>query len=84
MDPSSIGAGLATLRQHLPVFLICMAGLPVLSFLTLKLWVARSATKVQRSTNWFVPDDLESETARVHYGMRGQSVAFSNRERVSR
>ena len=84
MDPSSIGAGLTNVREHLPLFLACLAGLPIVSFLTLKLWIAGHASKAQRTTNWFVPTDLESESERMHYNMQKGSVAFASRKRLSR
>jgi hypothetical protein len=42
----------------------------------MKLWIAGHASKAQRTTDWFVPTDLESDAAKLHYGMRSQSVAF--------
>jgi len=78
MDPSSIGAHFSIVRDHLQLFAALLFAFPTLSFLSIKIWSAGRSTKVQRTTNWFVPTDLESESARLHYSMQHQSVAFAH------
>lgn len=79
MDIPNLGANFSMVREHLQLFAIFLFALPSASFLTIKLWLAaRGARKTQRTTNWFVPDDLESEAARLHFSMGRNSVAFAH------
>jgi hypothetical protein len=64
--------------EHLQLFAILLFALPSASFLSIKLWIAARANKTPRTRNWFVPDDLESEAARLHYSMGRNSVAFAH------
>lgn len=66
MDPSSIGANLSILRDHFAPFVVLLFSLPALTFLVMKFWIAGRSAKTQRTTNWFVPTDLESESALQH------------------
>ncbi|WP_348264664.1 hypothetical protein P8935_09025 [Telmatobacter sp. DSM 110680] len=84
MDPSSIGAKLSTVRAHLEIFVVLLVALPAFSFLMMKFWIAGRSAKVQRNTNWFVPTDLESEAAKMHYSMQHNSVAFAHVRRNQR
>ena len=68
-------------REHFQLFVILLFALPLISFVSIKCWIAARASKVQRSTNWFVPTDFESEAARLHYGMGHNSVAFNHKAR---
>ena len=70
MDPSSIGANLSILRDHFAPFVVLLFGLPALTFLAMRFWIAGRSAKAQRTTNWFVPTDLESESARLHLSMQ--------------
>ena len=81
MDIATIGANFSMVREHLTLFALLLFALPVISFLAIKLWSAARASKVQRTTNWFVPTDLDSDAARLHYSMGHQSVAFASRAR---
>ncbi len=78
MDPSSIVGNLSMVRSHFELFVFLFFGLPALSFLAMKFWIASRSARAQRVTNWFVPTDLESESARTHYSMQQQSVAFAH------
>jgi hypothetical protein len=84
MDPSSIGANLSIVRAHLELFVVLLVALPAFSFLMMKFWIAGRSMKVQRNTNWFVPTDLESDAAKMHYNMQHNSVAFAQVHRNSR
>lgn len=77
MDIPNLGANFSMVREHLPLFVILLFVLPLISFVTIKLWIAARASKTQRTTNWFVPDDLESKTARLHFSMSRDSIAFA-------
>jgi hypothetical protein len=79
MDPAEIGASLSVVREHLPLFVFLLLGLPVISILGIKCWIASGSSKTQRTTDWFVPDYLDSESARLHYSMQHNSVAFAHR-----
>ncbi len=79
MDIPNLGTNFSMVREHLQLFSILLFALPSISFLSIKLWIAVRANKVPRTTNWFVPDDLESETARMHYEMGRNSAAFAQR-----
>lgn len=79
MDIPNLGANFSMAREHLQLFAILLFALPLISFVSIKFWIAARANKVPRATNWFVPDDLESETARMHYEMGRNSAAFANR-----
>ena len=78
MDPSSIGANLSVIRNHFELFVILLVGLPAFTLLLMKFWIAGRSTRVQRTTNWFVPTDLESEAAKLHYSIGKHSVAFAS------
>ena len=77
MDPANFTASLSMVRDHLPLFLCLLFGLPVVSFIGILYWVAAHAAKVQRNTHWFVPTDLESDAAKMHYSMEQDSVSFA-------
>ena len=79
MDPVSLGTNLSMVHDHLPLFVCLLFGLPIVSFIGIKFWIAGRSTRVQRTTNWFVPTDLESESAKLHYSMQNNSVAFAHR-----
>ena len=79
MDPASFGAHFSIVRDHLQLFAVLLFALPTVSFLSMKCWTAGHSARVQRTTNWFVPTDLESESAKLHYSMGNQSIAFANR-----
>jgi hypothetical protein len=77
MDPSSIGANLATFRDHLEFLVALLVVLPAVSFLLMKFWIAGRSARVPRTTNWVIPD-LESESAPTHHSMQQHSVAFAH------
>jgi hypothetical protein len=77
MDPASFTANLSMVRDHLPLFLCLLFGLPIVCFIGIRYWVAARAAKVQRNTHWFVPTDLESDVAKMHYSMEHNSAAFA-------
>jgi hypothetical protein len=66
------------IRDHFAPFVALLFGLPAVTFLAMKFWTAGRSAKAQRTTSWFVPTDLESESARMHYAMQHQSVAFAH------
>ena len=80
MDPANFTANLSMVRDHLPLFLCLLFGLPIVGFIGILYW--------QRNTHWFVPTDLESDAAKMHYSMEHDSAAFAHhlhrRERHSR
>ena len=78
MDLANPGASFSIIYEHLPLFVFLLFGLPIISFIGVKFWIASSSSKAQRTTNWFVPDDLESESAKIHYSMQHNSVAFAH------
>ena len=78
------GGFLFLVCEYLTVFGFLFFALPVASFMIIKLWSAARASKSQRKTEWFVPNDLESESARFHYGMGHQSVEFARQARRGR
>lgn len=84
MDFGSLSVNIAVLREHLQLFALLLFALPLVSFLSFKFWVAARTSKTQRATNWFVPSDLDSESARMHYSMGHQSVAFARQARRNR
>ncbi|HEY2467969.1 MAG TPA: hypothetical protein VGI45_09005 [Terracidiphilus sp.] len=84
MDVPNLGANLSMVREHLQLFAILLFALPSASFLSIKLWIAARASKTTRSTTWFVPDDLESDAARMHYSMGRSAVAFAHVRHGSR
>lgn len=77
MDIPNLGVNFSMVREHLQLFALLLFTLPLISFVVIKLWIAARANKSQRTTNWFVPDDLESDAARMHYSMGHNSVAFA-------
>ena len=78
MDVPNLGANFSMVREHLQLFAVILFALPSASFLSIKLWIAARANKTQRTSDWFVPDDLESDAARLHYSMGHNSVAFAH------
>jgi hypothetical protein len=79
MDPASFGANFSMVRDHLQLFAFLLFGLPVISFISIRFWIAGRSARVQRTTNWFVPNDLESDAAKTHFSMQHNSVAFAHR-----
>ena len=84
MDVPNLGANFSMVREHLQLFAVLLFALPSASFLSIKLWIAARANKVQRTTDWFVPDDLESDSARIHFSMGRNSVAFAHVRKPAR
>ena len=84
MDIPNLGANFSMVREHLQLFAVLLFALPLISFVSIKFWIAARASKTQRLTNWFVPDDLDSEAAHVHYSMGRNSVAFARARRRPR
>ena len=82
MEIADLGTNLSLVRDHLSLFSLLLFALPLTSFLGIKFWIAARASKVQRSTNWFVPTDLDSEAARLHYSMGRQSTGFTQRRNL--
>jgi hypothetical protein len=78
MDPAILSLNLSSLSDHLRLFVCLLFGLPTVSFVGIRFWIARHSAKVQRNTNWFVPTDLESDAARMHYSLQHNSVAFGH------
>jgi len=78
MDIPNLGASFSILREHVLLFATLLFTLSVVSFLSIKLWIAGRASKVQHSALWFVPDDLESDAARYLYCTGRNSVAFAH------
>ena len=64
-------------QEHLLLFAVLLFAMPVLSFLGMKLFTAARAKKAPRTTLWFVPDDLDSDAAHLHFSMRRNSMAFA-------
>jgi len=79
MDPVNFGASLSIVRDLLPFFVCLLFGLPIVSFIVIKFWIARHSTKMQHTANWFVPTDLESESAKMHYALLHNSAEFARR-----
>ena len=78
MDSANLSANLTLVRDHLPLFVCLLFGVPAVSFICMKFWIAGRSAKVQRRTNWFVPTDFESDSAKMHYSMQHNSVAFAH------
>jgi hypothetical protein len=78
MDLQNLGSNFSILHDHLQFILCLFFGLPLMSFVSIRFWIAARASRVQRTTSWFVPDDLESDAARLHYSLQHHSVAFAN------
>lgn len=78
MDPANLNSNISLVRDHLPLIVCLLVGIPAVSFIGMKFWIATCSAKVQRSTNWFVPTDLDSDTAKLHYSMQHNSVAFAH------
>jgi hypothetical protein len=81
VDIPNLGANFSMVGEHFQLFVTLLFALPLVSFVSIKCWIAARAGKVQRTTNWFVPTDLESEAARMHHGMGRNSVAFNHQAR---
>jgi hypothetical protein len=78
MDPAILTVNMSMARDHLQLFVCLLFALPAISFISIKCWIAARAGKVQRTTNWFVPTDLDSDAARLHASMQHNSVAFAH------
>lgn len=62
MDFINPTADLSVVRAHIELFACLLFALPPVSFLSIKFLITtRTASKVQRSTQWFVPSELEAE-----------------------
>jgi hypothetical protein len=76
MDIVNLGANLSIVRDHLLSFSFLLFALPPFTFLSIKFWLtARAASKVQRTTQWSVPADLDSGGMRSLCETRQGSVA---------
>jgi len=65
MDILKLGVDASVVRSHIEFLAFLLLALPAISFLTMKFWVTTRATsKVQRTTEWVVPQELEPERAR--------------------
>jgi hypothetical protein len=62
MDITNLGAELSIVQAHLRLFAFLLLALPATSIITIKFWLAtRSASNVQRKTQWEVPPAEDSE-----------------------
>ena len=77
MGLQNLGSNFSILHEHLQLILCLLFGLPLLSFISIRFWIAVRASRVQRTTNWFVPDDLDSDAPRLHYNLQHHSVGFA-------
>lgn len=77
MDPANLTVNFSMIRDHLQLFLSLLFGLPIVSSVVIRFWIAGQAAKVQRTTNWFVPDDLESDVAKMHFARHHNRRAFA-------
>lgn len=84
MDFANFGGNFPMLREHITLIGSLLLALPFTSFMIIRLWIAARANQSQRRTEWFVPTDLRSESARFHYSMGHQSVAFARQVRHGR
>jgi len=65
MDILNLGADASVVRSNIELFAFLLMALPAISFLMMKFWLATRATsKVQRTTEWVVQQELEPERAR--------------------
>ena len=65
MDILNLGADASVVRSNIELFAFLLMALPAISFLMMKFWLAtRVSSKVQRTTEWVVPQELEPERAR--------------------
>ena len=78
MDAANLSGNFDLVRDHLTLIVCLLFGVPAASFLCMKFWTASRSARVQRRTNWFVPADLESDAAKMHYAMQHNSVAFAH------
>ncbi len=75
MDTLSFSVNASVVRSHIELFAFLLLALPAISFLTMKFWLATRATsKVQRTTEWVVSQELEPERARP---LRGRPATTS-------
>ena len=78
MELASFGANFSSIFEHLQLVVILLFCLPAISFAAIKFWIACRSKKIQPTTNWFVPDDLDSEVACMHYKLVHNSAAFAH------
>ena len=77
MDIANLSADLSVVRAHLELFAFLLLAVPPISFLTIKFWLtASAASKVQHSTEWVVPRELDSDGDRSLFESK-PAVAFS-------
>ena len=80
MDLIKTLSELSFLRQQLAFFCLLFFALPPLSFIAIKFLLgARAASRTQRTTQWFVPQDLDSDAMRNLFD-RQPAPAFSTRQ----
>jgi hypothetical protein len=86
MDPASLTTGLSFVRDHAQLFGFFLFAFPLLSFIAIKVWItSREAAKAQSPRQWFVPEDLESESTRIALTNSSRSFAVAPAKRpVSR
>ena len=77
MEIPNLVAHFSMVQEHLQLFGVLLFAVPVISFLGIRLWTAARASKMPQNTLWFVPDDLESEAAHIHFSMGRNSMAFA-------
>jgi hypothetical protein len=84
MDIANFGANFSMVCEHLTLFAFLVFAVPLISFVSVKFWIAARANKSQSRRNWFVPDDPQSDAARLRYSATHRSVAFATAVRNPR
>jgi hypothetical protein len=66
MEFVNLTPDLSIVRAHVELFAYLLFALPPVTFLSIKFWITlKTASKVQRSTQWFVPNELDSQETRT-------------------
>ncbi len=80
MDFANLTLDFSFVKSHEQLFGFLMVAGPLLSFLSMKFWIiARATAKAQHTTQWFVPDNLESGAKRIVLDRPSRSTAFTPR-----
>jgi hypothetical protein len=66
MDSANLTIDMPLVWAYIQLFGCVMISLTALALFIIKFWIVTRATaKVQRRTQWFVPQDLESDATRI-------------------
>ena len=84
MNSGNLTVDISPLWGYIQLVGCAMIGLTALGLILIRIWIAFQATvKVQRKTQWSVPQNLESESTRIVFSRPSRPAAFAHQRVIA-